>query len=102
MLRLRRWRQNAPEQNVIYILDDIASLLQNVPTEMLRTAFAAKNHLEDPVIHFYETFLAVYDPQRPRRSWGLLHTGHRLISYIVRSVDSLLRTDLNRPDGLAR
>ena len=31
---------------------------------MLRTAFAAGNHLEDPVIHFYETFLAEYDPQR--------------------------------------
>ena len=92
--------QNAPEQNVIYILDDIASLLQNVPTEMLRTAFAAKNHLEDPVIHFYETFLAVYDPQR-RVDRGVYYTPPQVISYIVRSVDSLLRTELNRPDGLA-
>ena len=92
--------QNAPEQNVIYILDDIASLLRNVPTEMLRTAFAARNHLEDPVIHFYETFLAVYDPQR-RVDRGVYYTPPQVISYIVRSVDSLLRTALNRPDGLA-
>ena len=88
------------ETNVTYILDDIASLLQNVPTEMLRTAFAAKNHLEDPVIHFYETFLAVYDPQR-RVDRGVYYTPPQVISYIVRSVDSLLRTALNRPDGLA-
>ena len=88
------------ETNVTYILDDIASLLQNVPTEMLRTAFAAKNHLEDPVIHFYETFLAVYDPQR-RVDRGVYYTPPQVISYIVRSVDSLLRTELNRPDGLA-
>ena len=88
------------EKNVTYILDDIASLLQNVPTEMLRTAFAAKNHLEDPVIHFYETFLAEYDPQR-RVDRGVYYTPPQVISYIVRSVDSLLRTELNRPDGLA-
>ena len=88
------------ETNVTYILDDIASLLQNVPTEMLRTAFATKNHLEDPVIHFYETFLAEYDPQR-RVDRGVYYTPPQVISYIVRSVDSLLRTELNRPDGLA-
>ena len=88
------------ETNVTYILDDIAMLLRNVPTEMLRTAFAARNHLEDPVIHFYETFLAEYDPQR-RVDRGVYYTPPQVISYIVRSVDSLLKTMLNRPDGLA-
>ena len=88
------------ETNVTYILDDIAALLRNVPTEMLRTAFAARNHLEDPVIHFYETFLAEYDPQR-RVDRGVYYTPPQVISYIVRSVDSLLKTALNRPDGLA-
>ena len=88
------------ETNVTYILDDIAMLLRNVRTEMLRTAFAARNHLEDPVIHFYETFLAEYDPQR-RVDRGVYYTPPQVISYIVRSVDSLLKTELNRPDGLA-
>ena len=88
------------EKNITYILDDIAMLLRNVPTEMLRTAFAAGNHLEDPVIHFYETFLAEYDPQR-RVDRGVYYTPPQVISYIVRSVDSLLKTELNRPDGLA-
>ena len=90
----------ALETNVTYILNDIASLLRNVPTEMLRTAFAARNHLEDPVIHFYETFLAEYDPQR-RVDRGVYYTPPQVISYIVKSVDSLLETELNRPDGLA-
>ena len=88
------------EKNVTYILDDIETLLRNVPTEMLRTAFAARNHLEDPVIHFYETFLAKYDPQR-RVDRGVYYTPPQVISYIVRSVDSLLKTELNRPDGFA-
>ena len=88
------------EKNVSYILDDIETLLRNVPTEMLRTAFAARNHLEDPVIHFYETFLAEYDPQR-RVDRGVYYTPPQVIAYIVRSVDSLLKTELSRPDGLA-
>ena len=88
------------EANVTYILDEIAALLGNVPTEMFRTAFAARNHFEDPVIHFYETFLAEYDPQR-RVDRGVYYTPPQVISYIVRSVDSLLKTELNRPDGLA-
>ena len=88
------------EENVTYIVDDIVNLLANVPTEMLRTAFVLQAHLEDPVIHFYETFLAKYDPQR-RIDRGVYYTPPQVISYIVRSVDALLKTGLNKPDGLA-
>ncbi len=88
------------ETNVTYILDDIATLLQSVSTEMLRTVFSANNHLEDPVIHFYETFLKEYNPEL-RFERGVFYTPPQVISYIVRSVDSLLKTELNRPDGLA-
>ena len=88
------------EENVTYILDDIANLLANVPTELLRTAFVLQAHSEDPVIHFYETFLAEYDPQR-RVDRGVYYTPPQVISYIVRSVDALLKTALHKPDGLA-
>ena len=88
------------EGNVTYILDDIVNLLANVPTEMLRTAFVLQAHAEDPVIHFYETFLAEYDPQR-RVDRGVYYTPPQVISYIVRSVDALLKTALHKPDGLA-
>ena len=88
------------EENVTYILDDITTLLRNVPIEMLRTSFAPRNHLEDPVIHFYETFLKEYNP-RLRFDRGVFYTPPQVISYIVKSVDSLLKTELNRPDGLA-
>ena len=88
------------EENVIYILDEIANLLRNVPTEMLHTAFTAQNHKVDPIIHFYETFLAEYNPDlRVKR--GVYYTPSQVISYIVRSVDSLIKTELNKPDGLA-
>ncbi len=88
------------EENVIYILDEIANLLKNVPTKLLRTAFTARTYLDDPIIHFYETFLTEYDPDL-REKRGVYYTPPQVISYIVRSVNSLLQTELNKSDGLA-
>ena len=88
------------DENVTYILDELAHLLQNVSTTMLRTAFATKTHSEDPVIHFYESFLAAYAPRR-RVERGVYYTPPQVISYIVRSVDTLLKTQLKKQDGLA-
>ncbi len=88
------------EENVTYILDDIATLLRSVQTEMLRTAFATSTGMQEPIIHFYETFLAEYEPEL-RKKLGVYYTPTQVISYIVRSVDMLLKTKLNRTDGLA-
>ena len=87
-------------QNVTWILDEIATLLRSVSTDMLRTAFDARTHAEDPVIHFYETFLAAYDARR-RVDRGVYYTPQPVISYIVRSVDALLKRELKKHDGLA-
>ena len=55
---------------------------------------------EDPVVHFYETFLAAYDPKM-REVRGVYYTPEPVASYIVRSIDYLLKTRFNRPKGLA-
>ena len=88
------------DDSIGWVLDEIATLLRSVSTYMLRTAFDARTHAEDPVIHFYETFLAAYDPRR-RVDRGVYYTPQPVISYIVRSVDALLKTALRKPDGLA-
>ena len=51
-------------------------------------------------VHFYETFLAAYDPTERKRR-GVYYTPEPVISYIVRSVDNLLRERFQCPDGLA-
>lgn len=51
-------------------------------------------------MHFYETFLAQYDPdERERR--GVYYTPEPVIGYIVRSLHGLLKTDFGLRDGLA-
>jgi hypothetical protein len=54
----------------------------------------------DPVVHFYETFLAAYDPEL-RELRGVYYTPEPVVSYIVESVDWLLRERFGLKDGLA-
>jgi predicted helicase len=51
-------------------------------------------------VHFYETFLAAYDPAL-REKRGVYYTPEPVVGYIVRSVDELLKTRFNKPKGLA-
>ena len=62
--------------------------------------FGDRNPFEDPVIHFYEHFLAAYD-KKQKVSRGVFYTPRPVVSYIVRSVDELLRTEFGLADGLA-
>ena len=66
---------------------------------MLRD-FAKRKGRRDPVVHFYETFLAQYDPKM-RKKRGVYYTPDEVVSYIVRSVDYLLKTKFGLKRGLA-
>lgn len=54
----------------------------------------------DPVVHFYETFLAAYDPKL-RELRGVYYTPEPVVSYIVESIDWVLRERFGLKDGLA-
>jgi predicted helicase len=52
------------------------------------------------VVHFFETFLTAYDP-KVREMRGVYYTPEPVVSYIVRSIDHLLKTRFKKPQGLA-
>lgn len=55
---------------------------------------------EDPVIHFYEEFLTAYDKtQKVQR--GVYYTPQPVVNFIVRAVDSIIKTEFGLEDGLA-
>jgi predicted helicase len=62
--------------------------------------FGDRNPQEDPVIHFYELFLREYDPKEKLQR-GVFFTPRPVVSYIVRSVDELLRNEFGLVDGFA-
>jgi predicted helicase len=81
-------------------LDDIASLLSHADLTKIQADLFNRTRSEDPVVHFYETFLAVYDPKL-RASRGVYYTPEPVVQFIVRSVDWLLKNRFDRPWGLA-
>jgi len=85
---------------VAWAVDDLVNLLRHADMAEILRDFGKGKGKEDPVVHFYETFLAAYDP-RVRDQRGVRYTPEPVVQYIVRSVDWLLQTRFNRPQGLA-
>ncbi len=81
-------------------VDDLAQLLAETDMDAVLADFGRRSGREDPVIHFYETFLAAYDADR-RKVRGVYYTPEPVVSYIVRSMDHLLKTRFKCPAGLA-
>ena len=88
------------DSRIAWIVDDLASLLDRTDMSAILADFGSRTVEEDPVVHFYEDFLAAYDP-RLRKMRGVYYTPEPVVSYIVRSIDHLLRTHFNLNDGLA-
>lgn len=81
-------------------INEVVELLRNANMEEVLRDFGAKNPNEDPVIHFYELFLKEYDPEK-RMKRGVFYTPRPVVSFIVRSVDEILRNEFGLADGLA-
>lgn len=81
-------------------VDELALLLGQAPMEAILKDFRERTGGEDPVLHFYEVFLAEYDPEA-RQARGVYYTPEPVVSYLVRSVDHLLKTDFALSHGLA-
>ena len=88
------------DEPFVGFVDDLAQLLDNADMEAVLADFGKRAARQDPILHFYETFLAAYDPAlRERR--GVYYTPEPVVSYLVRSVDHILRQRFDCPEGLA-
>jgi len=85
---------------IAWAVDDLAHLLARADMSEILEDFGRATRQQDPVVHFYETFLAAYSPKM-RRSRGVYYTPEPVVSYIVRSIDHILKTTFDRPLGLA-
>jgi predicted helicase len=88
------------DDRIAWLVDDLAQLLAQADMEAILKDFGKHMGKEDPVVHFYETFLKEYDP-KVREMRGVYYTPEPVVSYIVRSIDRLLKDRFNKPQGLA-
>jgi predicted helicase len=87
-------------ESLSWIVDDIGQVLEKADIPSILKEFKTTRWDEDPVIHFYETFLANYNPKE-RERLGVYYTALPVISYIVRSIHELLKDKFGKSEGLA-
>jgi len=81
-------------------VNDVVDTLRHANMDAVLRDFGRTKPGEDPVIHFYEDFMVAYDrEQRVKR--GVYYTPKPVVSFIVRSVDEVLREEFDLPLGLA-
>ena len=84
---------------ISWIADSLAEMFRVCQLEEVLKEFGEAGGRDDPLIHFYETFLRHYDPKK-RKSRGVYYTPEAVVDFIVRAADDSLRNDFNL-DGLA-
>ena len=83
-----------------YVVDDLSEVLRASDPHSLFADFGHFTARNDPFIHFYETFLAAYNPKK-RKARGVWYTPEPVVDFIVRAVDDVLKTEFGIADGLA-
>ena len=89
-----------PGPALIWIIDDIANVLAVADVKRILHRYFVEGKGKDPVVHFYETFLAEYAPKE-REQRGVYYTPEQVVSYIVRSLNIILKEYFDKPDGFA-
>ena len=87
-------------EELIDAISETFGILRAAKMEEILVDFRNKMNQEDIVIRFYEDFLAAYKPTM-REKRGVYYTPEPVVSYMVRSVDELLKDKFNKPLGLA-
>ncbi|MBF0292700.1 MAG: N-6 DNA methylase [Nitrospinae bacterium] len=87
-------------ESIAWAVDNLTELLNAADIGAILRDFGRRTLRQDPVVHFYETFLAAYDP-RMRELRGVYYTPEPVVSYIVRSIDHILKSDFGLEQGLA-
>ena len=88
------------DDRIKWIVDSLVEIFLACNVEDILKNYGKSTKMEDPIIHFYETFLSEYDPKL-RKARGVWYTPAPVVNFIVRAVDDILKTEFDLPQGLA-
>jgi len=91
--------EELPEQ-MEWVVDDISEVLAVADVNEILRKFYHEGKGQDPVYYFYETFLAKYNPKERERR-GVYYTPESVVSYIVRSLNIILKERFQKDMGFA-
>lgn len=82
------------------VVDDLCAVFLATDMEQVLRHFGKVTKRQDPFLHFYEDFLAEYNPAK-RKARGVWYTPEPVVNFIVRAVDEVLKTEFGLAEGLA-
>lgn len=88
------------DHRIVWIVDELADVFRASDVAAILKNFGKSTQQHDPIIHFYETFLAEYDPKL-RKERGVWYTPEPVVKFIVRAVDDILKSEFGLTQGLA-
>ena len=88
------------DDRIKWIVDSLIEIFLACNVEEILKNYGKATKMEDPIIHFYETFLSEYDPKL-RKARGVWYTPQPVVNFIVRAVDDILKTEFGLTQGLA-
>lgn len=91
---------NDLDERIAWVVDDLVTVFQATDLKKIMASYVQDKRHHDPMIHFYEDFLAEYNPKL-RKSKGVWYTPQPVVGFIVRAVDEILQKEFHLPDGLA-
>lgn len=81
-------------------VDNLVEVFRATDVAVMLKDFGKTTQTQDPIIHFYETFLAEYNPKL-RKQRGVWYTPEPVVQFIVRAVDDILKSEFDLADGIA-
>lgn len=88
------------DERIKWVVENLAEIFLACNVKEILKNYGKATKMEDPIIHFYETFLSEYDPKL-RKARGVWYTPQPVVNFIVRAVDDILKTEFDLPHGLA-
>ncbi len=88
------------DPKVVWIVDALCEVYRATNVHDILHSFGKQSGRNDPVVHFYEDFLAEYDPKL-RKARGVWYTPEPVVNFIVRGVDYVLQEHFGLADGIA-
>ncbi|MBP6739104.1 MAG: N-6 DNA methylase [Leptospiraceae bacterium] len=88
------------DDRIKWIVESLAEIFRSADVASLLKDFGKATQTQDPIIHFYETFLTEYDPAL-RKARGVWYTPSPAVNFIVRAIDDILKTEFGIREGIA-
>lgn len=88
------------DDRIKWVVENLSEIFLACNVEKILKNYGKSTKMEDPIIHFYETFLSEYDPKL-RKARGVWYTPQPVVNFIVRAVDDILKTEFDLPQGLS-